>query len=123
MNRDQFEGAAQDVAGKAQQAAGMVTGSSDTRVHGAVREVRGKAQHIYGDAREFADDVADRVGSAYERVRDEAHHAGDLYAQAQHGVRRSGRIVREQVGDRPLSSLLMAGAAGLLVGLLISARR
>ena len=59
MNKDQFEGAAQDVAGKVQQAAGMAAGSTDLRAHGAMREVRGKAQHIYGDAHEFADDVAD----------------------------------------------------------------
>jgi len=122
MNKDQFQGAAQDVAGKLQQTAGMAIGSPETRGHGLVREVSGKAQNLYGDARAIADDLSEQAGDVFERAQGQVRQAGDLYDRAQGEVRRGSRVVQRQVGQHPLTSVLLAGAAGFLVGLLVNGR-
>ena len=55
MNRDQVKGAAKDIAGKAQQKVGEVTGSASQQVKGGAKQVEGKLQKTAGDIREAAE--------------------------------------------------------------------
>ena len=58
MNKDQVKGAAKDAAGKLQQKAGEVVGSVNQQAKGLEKQVEGKAQKNYGDAKEAAKDIA-----------------------------------------------------------------
>jgi uncharacterized protein YjbJ (UPF0337 family) len=49
MNSNQFEGVAQDVAGKVQDAAGGLTGDAGLQAEGKARQFAGKVQASYGD--------------------------------------------------------------------------
>ena len=59
MNEDRIEGSARTIGGKVQEAAGRLTGDAKTRVEGEVNEAAGRAQDLYGQARDAA---ADAVG-------------------------------------------------------------
>ena len=56
MDKNQIEGAAQDVGGKLQDAVGGLTGDTATQLRGKADQVAGQAQHAYGK-------VADEVGN------------------------------------------------------------
>ena len=59
MNKDQVKGALKDVAGKAQQKAGELTGSEKQQIKGLKNQAEGKIQQGFGDVKEAFDD-ADR---------------------------------------------------------------
>ena len=52
MNKDQVKGTAKAIAGKIEEAAGRVTGSKEHEAKGLGKQVLGKAQKKYGDAKE-----------------------------------------------------------------------
>jgi uncharacterized protein YjbJ (UPF0337 family) len=52
MNTDQVKGAAKDIAGKVQEEAGKVTGSTEQQAKGLEKQVEGKGQGTLGDAKE-----------------------------------------------------------------------
>lgn len=54
MNEDRFEGSARNISGKVQEAAGRLTGDAKTRVVGEVNQAAGRAQDLYGQARDAA---------------------------------------------------------------------
>ena len=56
MNKDQIEGVAKIVAGKVQEEAGNLIGSSEQIVKGLIRQVAGKAQKGHGDVMETIQD-------------------------------------------------------------------
>ena len=56
MNKDQVKGAANIVAGKIQEEAGNLIGSSEQIVKGVTRQVAGKAQKGRGDVKETIED-------------------------------------------------------------------
>jgi len=60
MNKDQIKGAAKDAAGKLQQKAGEVVGSTSQQAKGLEKQVEGKVQKSVGDAREAAKDIQRR---------------------------------------------------------------
>ena len=60
MNRNQVKGTAKDVAGKAQEKVGKLTGSTTQQVKGVARQVEGKAQKGVGDVQEAARDADKR---------------------------------------------------------------
>ena len=51
MNRDQVKGSFKDAAGKAQEKAGKLTGSTGQQVKGLVKQAEGKAQKGMHDAK------------------------------------------------------------------------
>jgi uncharacterized protein YjbJ (UPF0337 family) len=123
VNKDHFEGAAQDVAGKIQQTAGMAVGDAAMRVRGMGRELGGKAQYAWGEARDIADDVTERAGALADAVQDKVQRSGELYGQVRSELAGGAKAWGRAVGRHPTSSLLLAGLAGLLVGLLVNGRR
>jgi uncharacterized protein YjbJ (UPF0337 family) len=60
MNKDQLAGAANDVAGRVQQAAGALTDDDSMHAEGVAREIGGKARQAYGDAVENVRAYAER---------------------------------------------------------------
>ena len=51
MNKDQAKGALKDAAGKAQETAGKVTGSTKQEAKGLTRQAEGRLQKAYGDVK------------------------------------------------------------------------
>jgi uncharacterized protein YjbJ (UPF0337 family) len=52
MNKDQVNGVAKDIAGKAQEMAGKLVGSKEQQVKGLGKQISGQAEKGYGDAKE-----------------------------------------------------------------------
>ncbi|MXP64596.1 CsbD family protein [Roseomonas sp. M0104] len=101
MNSDRIEGSMEDFAGRAQEGMGDLTGDREQKARGVVRQIAGRAQHAYGDARDYAQ-------HAYDDARHYAQDAGE----------RVGRVVEHQ----PLTSLLVVGILGYILGLLTPRR-
>ena len=59
MNKDQVKGAVKDVAGKAQQKAGEITGSEKQQIKGLKNQVEGKVQKGVGNVKDALDDAND----------------------------------------------------------------
>ena len=62
MNKDKIEGAIKDVAGKAQQEVGKLTGSKEQQVKGVANQAEGKIQKGVGHVKDALDDAADKSG-------------------------------------------------------------
>lgn len=56
MNKDQLKGTAKEMGGRAQEAAGDLTGSSEHKAKGMAKQAKGKAQQTVGDAKEILRD-------------------------------------------------------------------
>lgn len=117
VDTDRIVGGAKEAAGKVQGAVGDAAGSTRQSAEGRYREAQGRAQEAYGQAkdrlRDVADDVADYAGDAYDRV---SRHGGEYL--------RDGRErVESQVGENPFLALLIAGAVGYGLALLLHGRR
>ena len=56
MNKDQVKGGAKDIAGKVQEKAGEMVGSTEQQVKGQAKQVTGKIQKGVGDAKESVKD-------------------------------------------------------------------
>ena len=61
MNRNQVKGAAKDVAGKVQEGAGKLTGSTKQQAKGLAKQAEGKVQKGVGDATETVKDATRRT--------------------------------------------------------------
>lgn len=57
MNKDQVKGALKDAAGKVQEKAGELVGSKEQEAKGIAKQVEGKTQKGYGDAKEALKDA------------------------------------------------------------------
>ncbi|MEH3119088.1 MAG: CsbD family protein [Methylorubrum populi] len=117
VDTDRIVGTAKDLGGRAQGAVGDALGSNRDSLEGRYREAEGRAQRLYGQAkdtvRDIADDVGDYAGDAYDRV---SRHGGTYL--------RDGRErVETQVGENPFLALLIAGAVGYGLALLLHSRR
>jgi len=113
VDTDRITGAAKELGGKVQGAIGDVTSSHRESAEGRLREAGGRAENLYGQAKDTARDFAD---DAYE-------YAEDAYERGGHYLRRGSREVSHQVAEYPLASLLIAGAVGFGLGLLVNATR
>jgi uncharacterized protein YjbJ (UPF0337 family) len=56
MNKDQVKGSAKDIAGKIQEEAGKLTGSTEQQVKGLGKQISGKVQKGIGDVKESVKD-------------------------------------------------------------------
>ena len=57
MNKDQVKGAAKDVAGKLQEEAGKLTGSTEQQLKGLKSQIEGKVQQQIGNLKEAVKDA------------------------------------------------------------------
>ncbi|MCJ2050432.1 CsbD family protein [Methylobacterium sp. J-070] len=138
--RDSAEGRAREAAGQAENLYGQ---AKDT-VRDAAEHVSDTARDIGGRIRDTvgglvgSDDVEDRARRAqgaaedhFDRTRRSVRHAADAasdyaeeaYERGGHYLRRGTGSVSHQVAEFPLASLLIAGAVGFGLGLLVNATR
>jgi uncharacterized protein YjbJ (UPF0337 family) len=113
MDENRFEGTAKQVGGKVQGAYGDAVGSDKHSAEGRLRDGEGAAQDLYGQGLDAA-----RAAAAEAR-----RYATDLYANAGSYARDGSEIARRQVHDHPLSSLLIAGFIGFMLGMNLRDRR
>jgi len=102
---------ARDIGGKIRDTVGGLVGSDD--VEHRARRAQGAAEEHF--------DRAQR--SVYRAADEAADYAEDAYERGGHVLRRGTREVSHQVAEYPLASLLIAGAVGFGLGLLVSATR
>lgn len=112
MDEDRFTGAARNLGGKIESAAGNLTGDNKTQASGMADQVIGTAQNAYGSVKESARQLA---GDA-PRYLDEALDSGQQY------YRQGSQAMRDQFGTGPITELLLAGAAGYLLAYLVHGR-
>jgi uncharacterized protein YjbJ (UPF0337 family) len=103
MDKDRVSSAAQDAAGKIQSGFGKVTGDTTAEVEGNLHEVGGTMQNVYGQAKDAVRDAGETV----------AGFAEDVY-------RDGGRAVASQIRHNPLGSLVVAGAVGFALALMLN---
>jgi uncharacterized protein YjbJ (UPF0337 family) len=64
VNKDQVKGTATDIAGKAQEKLGDITGSKEQQAKGLAKQGKGKVQKGFGDAKDAVKDAADDLNNA-----------------------------------------------------------
>jgi uncharacterized protein YjbJ (UPF0337 family) len=112
MDDDRIAGAAKNIGGKVESAAGDLLGDSKAKADGLIDQVTGTAQNAYGSVK----DAAKQVANDAPRYLDDALDSGQRY------YRQGSQAVREQFGSVPLTEILLAGAAGYFLAWLIHAR-
>ncbi len=106
---EQLNGALEIGAGRAQDAAGALTGDATMQVKGKLKEAAGSAKQAVGHLKTVA---ADALGDAQHRVHDAALSARD---QAKDRFSQ----IETQVRDKPGPALAVALVIGLGLGLLL----
>ncbi|RZA12282.1 MAG: CsbD family protein, partial [Proteobacteria bacterium] len=111
MDTDRFVGAAKDVAGKFEETVCSITNDEATRSSGVSRQMEGKSQNLYGQAK-------DGFSEAGERAEKAVRASGDLAEQlVDEGVRYSKDAAKRAEGrviEKPIASLLLATTVGFI---------
>ncbi len=98
MDENQVEGAATEFGGKVKSTIGDVTGDTKSQASGTVDQITGAAQRTYG---KIKDTVTNGAGSSVADQLDEV-----------------SAYIGDTVAERPLTSLLVAGAVGYVLAML-----
>jgi uncharacterized protein YjbJ (UPF0337 family) len=106
VDMDRITGGARELGGKVQGAVGDLTGSKSDSVEGRIREAQGSAENVYGQAKDAVRYAADEVSD----------YAEEAYDQGRRYLRRG----HDRSAEWPHTSLLVAGAIGFGLGLLVS---
>ncbi|MGL5164755.1 MAG: CsbD family protein [Afipia sp.] len=110
MDKDRITGAAKDAAGKVERAFGRAAGDTATEASGRAREAGGTVQNLYGQAKDAARDIGD---TANRYAQDAADAGSEVY-------RDGSRAVASAVQNQPLGALLVAGAVGFALALMLN---
>jgi len=110
MDQDRIAGSAKDFSGKLDRAIGDIGGDAKTEAAGRVREATGTAQSLYGQAKDAAREATD---AAVGYAKDAYENSGDTF-------RDGSQAIAKKVQDNPLSSMLIAGAIGFALALLMT---
>jgi uncharacterized protein YjbJ (UPF0337 family) len=98
MDENQVEGTIKDIGGKIKEGIGDLTGDTKTQASGAIDQMVGTAQRTYGKFKEQASGAGSTVADQLDEV---SSYLGDT------------------VAERPLTSLLVAGAIGYALAMLV----
>jgi uncharacterized protein YjbJ (UPF0337 family) len=109
MDTDRIAGSAKDFADKFEGAIGGITGDAKTEAAGRVRGATGTAQNLYGQAKDVAREATD---AAVGYAKDAYENSGDTF-------RDGSQAIAKKVQDNPLGSMLIAGAIGFALALLM----
>ena len=127
MDSDRVVGAAKKVGGKVEGAVGDLVGDRATQVDGLVDQAKGAAQGAYGQAkdavRDYADQASDAASEAYEQGRRYVDKGRERFPDADRFYRDGTRAVSRQVEESPLAAIMIAGAVGYLLALLLHGRK
>jgi uncharacterized protein YjbJ (UPF0337 family) len=70
MDSDRVKGKMKDLAGKAQEKFGEVTGNEEQEAKGAAKQVEGKVQNTFGNVKDAGRNIADDVKNAGQNIAD-----------------------------------------------------
>ena len=110
MDKDRIAGSAKDFAGKVEGAVGDIASDPRTQAAGRAREATGTAQNLYGQAKDAARDATDAAVS----------YAKDAYENSGDTFRDGSQAIAKKVQDNPLGSVLIAGAIGFALALMMT---
>lgn len=110
MDKDRITGAAKDAAGKVEGAFGRATGDASTEASGRAREAAGTVQNLYGQAKDAVRDIGDSAGD----------YAKDALDKGTEIYRDGSRAVASSVREQPIGALLVAGAVGFALALMLN---
>ncbi len=99
MNEDRLEGAAQNIGGTVKSTVGDAIGDTGLEAEGVADQVAGTAKRAYGKAKEKAATTGSAVADQLDEV---------------------SALIGDTVAERPLASLLVAGAIGFVLAKLTS---
>lgn len=116
MDSDRIEGAVKTFGGKVEGAVGRAVGDDDMRASGIAREMEGKGQNIYGQAKDGLRDAGERVERA---ARVTGHLADQVLDEGERHVANATSLVGRKVAEQPLTSLLVAAAFGFIAGVVV----
>lgn len=120
IDEDRITGAAKELGGKVQSAAGDLTGDRQTQAEGKATELKGSAQSLYGQAK---DTLSDAAGQAREFAGNAFDRARERYPDPQRVYQRGNDALRPDAQESPLMLAVLAGAIGYLLALAIHGRR
>ncbi|HLZ01701.1 MAG TPA: CsbD family protein [Bradyrhizobium sp.] len=95
MNEDRIAGTTRNLAGKAQEGLGRVTGDPKSQAEGLVEQAAGAAQDLYGQAKDAAADAA---------------------AVVRQGAADTDDYVRQIIEKRPYTTAIIALCIGWVIG-------
>src|ERR1700693_4220143 len=110
MDKDRIAGSANDFAGKVEGAVGDIAGDAKNQAAGRAREAAGTVQNLYGQAKDTARDASEAAVS----------YAKDAYQNSGETFRDGSQAVAKTVRDNPFGALLIAGAIGFALALLMT---
>ena len=116
MDENRITGAAKELSGKAQGAVGDLTGNHETQARGAANEAQGTAENLYGQAKDAVRDVADQASGM---AQDALRQGRERFPEAERAYRQGNEAVGQYTRESPLVAILMAGAVGYVLALLI----
>ena len=111
MDENKIDGTVRNLAGKAEDAFGSMTGDTKMKAEGVADKIAGSAQRAYGQAK---DSVRDGVDTMRGKARDIADEGG---SQVLDQIEEAGDYISEQVDNRPVTALLLAAGIGFLIAL------
>ena len=127
MDSDRVVGTAKKVGGKVKEGLGDLTGDAGTEADGTVEQVKGAAQAAYGQAkdavRDYADQATDVASKAYEQGKRYVDQGRERYPEAERYYREGSKAISRQVEESPLVAIMVAGAVGYLLAVLIHGRK
>jgi ElaB/YqjD/DUF883 family membrane-anchored ribosome-binding protein len=85
----------------------------------SVEDIKEKARHFSGEARDAANAVKDDLADVARRT---GHHARELADSAGHNFSDIGQTLSHKIRDKPVQSSMIALGVGLVVGMLYSRR-
>ena len=110
MDKDRIAGSAKEFAGRVEGGVGETIGDTRMQGSGSAREAAGSMQNLYGQAKDAARDAGEAA----------VDYARDAYAASGDTLRDGSEAIARKVRDNPLGSLLVAGAIGFALALLMS---
>ena len=111
MDEDEVKGAAKDVGGKIKDAVGGLTGDESLQAEGKADQIAGKAQKLYGAAK-------DGICAAVDTARDALGHAApdDAMTGTPDGIVEK---LSDFVAKQPMLAMLGTAAAGYALAFLV----
>jgi uncharacterized protein YjbJ (UPF0337 family) len=110
MDKNRIAGSAKDFAGKVEAGVGNIADDAQSQTEGRFREATGKAQNLYGQAKDAARDARDAAASYAKSAYD---NSGDTF-------RDGSQALSKSVQENPLGSLIVAGGIGFALALLMT---
>jgi uncharacterized protein YjbJ (UPF0337 family) len=110
MDKDRIVGAAKDVAGNVEKNVGNLAGDTKTEASGVARQAEGVIQNAFGQAKDAVRDLGEGVATT---AKGAASATGTAYQEA-------SRSVGDQIQKAPIGSLLVAGAVGYALAMLLN---